>query len=206
MTGHLYRALKELGVWQKSFVVIASDHGEELVEHGGSGHGLNLRAHQLQVPLIIHTPWDIEPAKVDASVSLVDIAPTLWDVAGAKIPEQAQGRSLLPMIRDPAARKASVAFAEGVKRLPSRVSAQYLGRKLVTDMEGGQPRYYDLRSDPAEQRPSAVPTDDVSANLEVALNVWLRRTRAQALPKAPQTTIDPETERQLKSLGYLSDD
>lgn len=204
--GGLYRGLKQLGVWEKSFVVITSDHGEELVEHGGSGHGENLHAHQLQVPLIIHTPWHSAPARIKASVSLLDIAPTLWDLAGAEIPEQAQGRSLLPMIRDPAARKPSIAFAEGVKRQPSLVSAQYGGRKLVTDIEGGKPRYYDLRTDPLERRPANAPTDEVAASLRAALDVWLQRTRSQAAPAAPQTTIDPETERQLRSLGYLGDD
>lgn len=206
LIARLRGSLEALGLWDKAFVVITADHGEELGEHGGGDHGYNLHVHQLRVPLMIRTGWELQPATIEATVSLMDLAPTLWEVGGAVVPAGAQGKSLVSMLRDPGQQTASFAFAEGVKRKPTSVSVQFQHRKLMTDTQRGKPRYYDLVKDPMEQHPALAPTDEIAARLQPALNDWIEQTQKQVLPKAPEVTIDPETERLLKSIGYLGDD
>lgn len=204
--GELRDGLVEIGLWDDAFVVITADHGQELGEHGGGGHGLSLFAHQLDVPLIIQTPWSLPPARTSATVSLLDLAPTLCDVAGSNPPSDAVGRSLVPMLRDPGAARPNYAFAEGVRYVRDRVSVQLGPRKLIENEKSGERAFFNLKLDPTEQSPIRLPPDTEYTKLTDAMRRWLHQNRSGERAEAPTATIDPELERTLKSLGYLGDD
>lgn len=197
--------LTQTGIWKDATVVILADHGEELADHGGGGHGFSLHGHQLQIPLTFRAPWITTPGRIDATVSLVDVAPTLWDLAGADAPVGLDGRSLLPLIKGTELPRSEVAFAQAVKRMPNIVSAQIDGRKLIFDTTAGQWQYYDRRTDPTEHQPLATAPDDVAAQLRPALTKWVTQSQAAVQPAVPHAAIDPETARLLKSIGYLQD-
>jgi arylsulfatase len=91
----LTTAIGDLGLRESTAIIITSDHGEALGEGGRFLHGLSLNEEQVRVPLIISLPWETTAARVDHVVSLIDLAPTLLDLAGIPIPEQFEGRSLL---------------------------------------------------------------------------------------------------------------
>ena len=90
---------------RNTIIVITADHGEELIEHGHVGHGstaLHSKHYDecLHIPLIIHCPREIpEHRVIDTMAQQVDILPTVFDMMGWEIPEEVQGRSLLPAIR-----------------------------------------------------------------------------------------------------------
>ncbi len=82
-------ALKELGLWDKTIVVITSDHGEELFEHGWVGHASTSRDASLyneliRIPLIIRVPGMRGPQKIHTNTSQVDIMPTLLEILGVR--------------------------------------------------------------------------------------------------------------------------
>lgn len=89
-------ALRERELSRRTIVVITADHGEELYEHGRTqGHGDHLRAESaLRVPLIVFDPRKPAAHRVFEPVSLVDLAPTLLDLAGVAALPGADGRSL----------------------------------------------------------------------------------------------------------------
>jgi len=92
-------ALDDLGVLDETLVVVLSDHGEELLDRGGIGHGSTLYNELLSVPLIFRFPGDEHAGlRIAEPVSLVDLLPTLMDYFGLEIPAGATGRSLLPLI------------------------------------------------------------------------------------------------------------
>jgi len=88
--------LDKEGLLKNTIVVLTADHGEELYEHNGFGHGFTLLDEVTHVPLFIRMPRDLTPSSERTLVSLVDIMPTLCEVAGISISEPIEGRSLLP--------------------------------------------------------------------------------------------------------------
>ena len=62
--------LEQRGLWSQTLLVIASDHGEEFMEHGGLGHGRHLEREQLRAPLIFAGATGVSPVRVAASVKV----------------------------------------------------------------------------------------------------------------------------------------
>lgn len=97
--GRLFRTLRELGLEDRTVVVLTSDHGEALGEHGLQGHGY-LYDHNLLVPLIVAAP-DLEAAgeTVENQVRSIDIPPTLLELAELPPLTGVDGSSLVPLMR-----------------------------------------------------------------------------------------------------------
>jgi arylsulfatase A-like enzyme len=93
--GLLFAALTDLGLRDSTVIIITADHGESLGEGGRFLHGLSLNQEQVHVPLLVSVPWLREPLRVHSLVSLLDVAPTLLDLAGIPVPAQFKGRSLM---------------------------------------------------------------------------------------------------------------
>lgn len=93
-------ALAERDLSRRTIVVVTADHGEELYEYGRTqGHGDHLRAESaLRVPLVIFDPRKPAAHRIADPVSLVDLAPTLLDLAGIAALPRADGRSLAAAI------------------------------------------------------------------------------------------------------------
>lgn len=84
---------------RRATVVVFSDHGEELWEHGGFEHGHAFWDELLRVVLTIRSPY-LPPGRHDEPVSLLDVAPTIWDIAGIPAPEGVTGKSLVGLSWD----------------------------------------------------------------------------------------------------------
>lgn len=147
--GRVLAKLRELRLEQNTIVVLTGDHGYQLGEHGlwakqtlfeGANH----------VPLLIAAPG-VKPGTRSGLAEQVDIYPTLCDLAGLPKPTHLQGRSLKPMLDDPAAKGRQLAISTMVAP-----HTQQRGHSLRTDAfryiawEGGEELLYDLRSDPDE--------------------------------------------------------
>lgn len=91
-------ALKEEGIYDRSIIILLSDHGEEFNEHGGKLHG-RLWVEHLYVPLIIKFP-DCKHAGtiIEAPVRLMDIMPTIFEYLGVPISHPIQGVSFFSLI------------------------------------------------------------------------------------------------------------
>src|SRR5262245_21053858 len=83
-----------------TIVVVAGDHGEALGDHGEDTHGVFLYDATLHVPLIVRAPGR-PAARVTSRVRLADVAPTILDAAGLRIPAPMQGESLVRLKADP---------------------------------------------------------------------------------------------------------
>lgn len=94
----LLATLDESGALADSIVVVTADHGEGFLEHGFLFHTTGLHDEVVRVPLLVHAPG-LEGRTVDQPVSLIDLAPTLLELAGLTAPAEIQGRSLLPLLR-----------------------------------------------------------------------------------------------------------
>ena len=98
--GRIIEVLEETGQRQHTVVIFTSDHGEMLGDHGLIQKGCRFYEGLVRVPLIFSCPGYFEQGlESEALVELLDKAPTLLEIAGLEIPEQMQGRSLLPILK-----------------------------------------------------------------------------------------------------------
>ena len=147
--GRVLAALRELDLERDTVVVYTSDHGEMLGDHGlwakfqfyeGAGG----------VPLIVRAPGVTAPTGlIPAPVSLVDLLPTLAELAGVSLPAL-DGASLVPQLRDPRRPVDRPVFSEFNLQTPR---AKYMIRRgdlKYTYRVNDLAELYDLRSDPDE--------------------------------------------------------
>jgi hypothetical protein len=132
-----------------TLIVLSSDHGEEFGEHGGAFHGATLYDEILRVPLLIAMPG-VAPRQVATPVSLLDVAPTIVELAGGTF-DAPDGRSLVPAMRGGTLEPRPI-FAETI-RLGRGSRAIVDGEwKLIYEARAGTWELFNLAKDPGEQR------------------------------------------------------
>ena len=94
--GSLVNDLKQLGILDRTLIVITSDHGEQFFEHGANEHGNSFYDEVLRVPLIFRLPEKIPSGlRIPFNVSNIDIKPTILDVLGIDNEIKFEGKSLM---------------------------------------------------------------------------------------------------------------
>ncbi len=146
MVGELLSALDRSGRADNTIIVLWSDHGWHLGEKH-RWRKQTLWEESTRVPLIIVAPGTTEPgSRTNRVVSLVDLYPTLAELAGFEIPEHVDGRSLMPLLIDPATDWQHVALSTfGYKNHAVR-SDRY---RYIRYADGSE-ELYDHDSDPHE--------------------------------------------------------
>ena len=113
--GLVLDSLDRLDLWKNTVVVLYSDHGYHLGEHGGMWHKMSVFEESARVPLIIAAP--AFPASGQACpriVELVDVYPTLVDLCGLPAAKNLEGQSLRPLLQDPNAPWTDAAYTQVV--------------------------------------------------------------------------------------------
>jgi arylsulfatase A-like enzyme len=187
LVGGLSGQLEARGLADRTLVVFASDHGQEFLDHGLYTYGHSLYDEVQRVPLIFAGPGVASPGSaVDTPAALLDLAPTLQEVAGAPVPAEAKGRSLTPALRGQAPKEVPV-YAESMYRVPEELKAlRRGGYKLIYNVDDGQFVLYDLDADPAELQDVAAEAPEVADAMLSELLGWMEHTSqvAHELPRA----------------------
>jgi choline-sulfatase len=152
--GSIKKALHDTGLTENTIIIFTADHGDMLGEKG-LWYKMSFFEESARVPLVISVPGDSRLKRVDTPVSLVDLLPTILDMAAAPGLEEPaadmDGKSLLPLLegtRDwPDRPVISEFFAEG------SIAPCFMVRKgwyKYIYCEVDPPQLYDLENDPAE--------------------------------------------------------
>ncbi len=131
--GQLIQGLKELGVYDNTIIIIWGDHGWKLGEHNGWGKQTNFHI-DTHVPLMFRYPGQKKGIRSDALTELIDMFPTLCDLAGVEKADYFQGTSMVPLIEDPNREWKQAVFSQFRRR--SRVSKdgnEYMGYSMQTE-------------------------------------------------------------------------
>jgi arylsulfatase A-like enzyme len=196
--GRLLAGLESRGLRETTLVVITSDHGEEFGEHGGSGHGYTLYDECLRVPLLMSHP-SLPALKIAEQVRLLDLAPTIADLAGLPVPENWQGTSLVPLLGG--ATLALPAFAEHAHSPMKAVRED--GAKYVVEAQGPRRRLFDLVRDPGEHADRAGSDPEREARLCRDLRRFVEANAAhERLGQVAGAKPDPSLQPMLRRLGY----
>ncbi len=206
LMGEFRQMLQKAGWWDRSLVIVLSDHGEGLDEHGEESHGYFIYESTLWVPLLIHWPngSGLHQARVADAAGLIDVAPTILDFLRLPSVASFEGRSLLPVALAKPGESRHAIYSETLHThdafgwSPLR-SIRIDGYKYI---EAPKPELYNLAADPNE-RANLIEKDPARAQ---SLRAQLAKILARYPPvKAGSTSANsPQTQTLLGSLGYLS--
>lgn len=206
------RYLEDKGLFDKCLVLIVSDHGEGLGEHGYYHHGLQLYEAQVHVPFILRLPRNKQSGRrIEALTSLLDAAPTLLESAGLKPLPGSSGKSVLPLVRGKRAKVRDFTLLERRWYSPEnprgfldwepgeRFGIRGERWKYIWHSESPA-QLFDLRRDPHELNDRESDGEAVSAQMETALRRYWAVLKKR---KAEGREIDPKRLEELKALGYV---
>ena len=201
IVGKLIRYLKSHQLYDRSTIVLLSDHGEGLGDHGEQEHGLFVYEEALHVPLIVKQESNAGAGRRVADlVQHIDLVPTILDLVKAPAPGNLRGRSLKALL-------------DGTGRLPETAvysealyARYHFGWSELTALTDARYRYikaphdelYDLQHDPHER-------DNLAAErapARQALRGALDRLVAGATIHTP-TSVPADARERLQALGYV---
>jgi arylsulfatase A-like enzyme len=223
--GRLVERLKGLGLDDRTLVVFTADHGEEFLDHGRTFHGQSVYGELTQVPLMMRWPGALPAGRVvNDVVQTIDIMPTLLAVSGLTVPREAQGQSLVPLLRageDSASawrprpaisEKAITNPAKGAAPAPHDTEAFAIvegGWKLIhhTVRPDGSPEFelFDFAKDPLNLHDVAAANPEVVQRLAKLVAGWRQMARAARLKPDTESIkgLSQEQLQRLRSLGYV---
>lgn len=198
--------------WERTALVVTSDHGEALYERGYGNHGGGLFDDEALVPLAARLPG-VEPARarVQCLVGLVDLMPSLCSYLDVACPAISQGWSFLRRKGEPASKERRYLATEGVMNADARRSVRNRRFKLVYEPPGdemggaGDYSLFDLESDPGEEFDRLEPafrspeTDRAFERFREHLPDAVAELPA---PVRGSAVIDAELQQRLEAIGY----
>ena len=206
--GKLLDILQSLNLKEDTLLIIAADHGEAFGEHDDWTHGHTLYQETIKIPLIIwYSKICSNQITSNELAGLIDIKPTILNIVGIKQSEIYQGEDLISLIT----KKGSLyqqkgsreeIFSEGGKNLRCIITST--NWKLISKKARGkiELELYNLEQDPEEKHNVVNLYPEIAKNLQKRLTSRFKEFEKQAL-KPGKATIDAETRRELKSLGYI---
>ncbi len=216
--GRLVAGMEAIGVAGRTAVILTADHGEEFQEHGGTMHGKTLYQEVIRVPLVIRPPLPFgggsprEPRVVSERVTLLDLHPTILDLAGLPLPGPVEGISLAAGLGGKAAASRETAIGAQLYHDGSAWDALLAGEEKIIRVRAldarrpGETRLelYDLRGDPGERDNLAASHEERVADLLAILAGYEETWGVPGSDRGDAVDrIDPETLEQLKALGYV---
>ena len=224
--GRILKALRETGIEDETVVAVTGDHGEAFGDHGlYFTHDFTLYDEVLRVPLILRYPGRIDAGiEVSQQVRLLDLGPTLLDLAGVEGLDDADGVSLSPLVLGGSLEYLD-AFAESAPRrsmFPEHERIYFDGnrgkwRMLRTERwkliriphpDGDRYELYDLVEDPGETNNLYDELPGEAAKLVPVLEAWMQADPARNADRsdtedAEIQDLDPSAVQELRSLGYI---
>jgi arylsulfatase A-like enzyme len=212
--------LESMKLTERTLIMLTSDHGESLGEHGYLGHGRKVYETNLAVPLLVRYDSHLPRGKVvPGPAALLDVAPTVLELLGLSSPRQFQGMSLKPWIEGDALSDAERTlyfqtyagavghvprilrwlFRRAPSTLPIKVGMFSAPHKIIYTPQTERLEVYDLASDPWEQEnvlQEFPGYQDTGQRL-------VQRIQSTAVA-SPAATLSREDEEKLRSLGYTN--
>ncbi|UCE42289.1 MAG: sulfatase-like hydrolase/transferase [Candidatus Aminicenantes bacterium] len=200
----LWEFLEKNGLLDNTILVFTSDHGESLGEHQEKAHGFFIYQAGVHVPLIFVTPFEhLQGLSRSSVVSLVDIMPTLLELAQVPVPVQVQGKSLVPLFSSES-KNEYFSYCEtyyprfhyGWSELKSYQDERY---KLIV---APKLELYDLSDDPGELNNIVNSQPEETRRLMNLINEFIDKTGKDAY-ELDYSHMDEESREKLAALGYI---
>jgi len=203
--GKILAKLHSLGLDQKAYIVLTSDHGELMFSHPKdflTADHRSLYDTNLRIPFIVSGPGIPQDHVVKGLGSNVDSAPTILDLAGLPPLPDAEGHSLVPMIQGVRKSINQYVYSEEDVAIPER-SIRSTRYKLILNLWTGKEQLFDLTHDPGELTNVAEENPAIARELDARLRAWMeenepsrnvqrRRWKIYTRPEE-KVTVDDQT-------------
>jgi arylsulfatase A-like enzyme/Tfp pilus assembly protein PilF len=202
--GEVVAKLKSLDMYESSLIIVTSDHGEMLGEHGEDTHMYFIYQSALKVPMVYKLPGSHAAREIDGLASIIDIVPTVCALVDIDPPAGIQGKNLAGYFsQKPPPPEDRYLYCESL--YPTKYEANSLLGLMSRQwkyIQTTRPELYDLQKDPGEQT-NLVETHPHRARiLKDRLAQILEQTVRQGEAQE-DTPLDPELLKHLLSLGYV---
>ena len=216
----IVKNLKELGIFERTIIILTSDHGEEFWDHQGFAHGHTLYNELLHVPLIIRYPSVPQPKRINAYVEQINLFPTILDMTGIENDFDMRGTNFfLPKARNKNSNKKI--FFEGLLDGAERKGILKDGWKLIENTDEKNidtfnylgdltkylyPKYekslelYNIDQDFSEKHNLIEECPQIAARLKTYLELF--KSASFGYRKDEKADIEKKL-KDLKSLGYV---
>jgi arylsulfatase A-like enzyme/Flp pilus assembly protein TadD len=204
--GQILDELKSSELIDNTLIVLAGDHGEGLGDHRESKHSILIYDPMVRVPLIMSYPARLEEGKrVGATVSLVDVAPTILDILEIDHDMKIDGVSLTAAMKGDELRERAV-YSESMSPYltygwSELASVRNSDWKYI---QSSSPELYNVTNDPAELTNLIDEEKDVAAKLEAALDSLVAGAPAADSGLAEKSHLSPTERERLVALGYVA--
>jgi arylsulfatase len=202
--GEFLAALESRGLLEDTFVIVASDHGEEFLDHGGWNHGETLFEEMLHVPLIIVGPG-LEARIEERPVSTLSLYATIAGWIGAEAPAH-DGVDLGALLRGESIDLPAPVYAERVRWQGEPQRVVRAGRwKAILDRPDEPIRLFDLERDPGEVRDQAGEEVSVRDRMQSHFGDFARDVLRDAAAPEAAGAVDEDLRQRLEALGYTDE-
>jgi arylsulfatase A-like enzyme len=200
--GLLLNRLDELKLLKSSILIFTSDHGENLGDHHSVGHIHDLYDTLIKIPLIIKFPGCTVAARYQEIVSLIDIFPTIMDLAGLPVPAGLRGESIMPLLSGKSRVTHQFHYAETYppEAKFQKNAIRTTDWKLIKTSDPMLLELYDLKKYPDESNNLAQHMKEKSENLLKTLESCIAELNSR-IPTENNSTAKKDVEF-LKALGY----
>lgn len=206
--GLLIEYLKKSGYEKDTLIVITSDHGESLGEHGERTHGIFAYNSTLHIPLIFYNPSVFREARsISKMVRHIDIVPTILDLLDIRIPDEIQGSSLVSLLENPSKSKwkSKDCYFESMTANLDRNWAPLKG--VISDqfkyIDLPLKELYDIQSDYKEENNLVGKEISLMNESGNKLDECIRKYSVEKNQKIIRIEENSETLEKLRSLGYI---
>jgi len=200
--GQVIEKLKELGLYDNTMIIITSDHGEMLGQHEEGGHGYYIYEGAVKVPLIVKVPGSKKSRRIDETVGLIDIFPTVCSYLGIDVPDFIQGVDLSLYFKGQSISEHRYQYTESL-------TATKFGGNSLLGVVGDQYKYiqttrselYNFVKDPGEQ--NNLIADDAKRARLMQGNLKIILDSCAEFGAISKAEVDLEVIKKLESLGYI---
>ncbi|MHA1395732.1 MAG: sulfatase [Promethearchaeota archaeon] len=213
--GKLFEKLKQLGIYDKTMIIITADHGEAFGEHNDYEHGHTIYEEQLKVPLIIRFPRLIPKNKlIENPVKSIDIMPSILDMLNISSDVEFEGSSFFPLICNNSREQNYDRYIlveenfnndyilEGLI-YQNRWKYIFTEKTKLRDLKtSGQEELFDLIDDPRELKNLIRNKSEIVKTMKSKLKFYRNHCKKRSI-SSTNTKLDFKTKQQLKSLGYI---
>jgi arylsulfatase A-like enzyme/Tfp pilus assembly protein PilF len=204
--GKVIEKLKKLGLYNSTLIIITSDHGEMLGEHGENTHGYYIYQSAIKVPLIIRLPGQTTGRRVDTPVGLVDIVPTIYSLLGINPSLTLHGQDISRFFKKNEDSEKQQRYFYCESMTPTQYGCTAL-LGVVNDqwkyIQAPRAELYDVKKDPFENHNLINEYPKRAFLLQEQLKSILQEQVYTARSDS-KFVMDEESRKRLETLGYIS--
>jgi len=194
--GRLLTTLQDLGLYNNSLIIFTSDHGEEFNEHGAWEHGHSLYNELIHVPLILKLPGlKLRGTKSKRIAQLIDILPTICEIANLKINFSIQGESLLAKSSEK-----NIAYSQSFP-VPNLLAVVEGDTKVIFNFDNAKCEIYNIEEDRYEK--FNIFSEKKFEYYKLKLKIYPLLEIKKNIFSLDKSEVSEEIWEKLKQLGYI---